>query len=49
MIRYVQHSTKFNCKSNFVIYLLECKKCHIQYVDKAKMDFKTEQSAKGCI
>ena len=39
MIRYLQHSTKFNCKNNFVIYLLGCKKCHIQYVDKAKMDF----------
>ena len=24
-----------NCKSDFVIYLLECKKCHIQYVGKA--------------
>ena len=28
-----------NCKSNFVIYLLECKKCHIQYVGKAETDF----------
>ena len=28
-----------NCKSDFVIYLLECKKCHIQYVGKAETDF----------
>ena len=34
---YLQFST--NCKSDFVIYLLECKKCHIQYVGKAETDF----------
>ena len=28
-----------NCKSDFVICLLDCKKCHIQYVGKAKTDF----------
>ena len=28
-----------NCKSDFVIYLLECKKCHIQYLGKAEADF----------
>ena len=28
-----------NCKSVFVIYVLECKKCHIQYVCKAEADF----------
>ena len=28
-----------NCKSDFAIYLLECKKCHIQYVGKAETDF----------
>ena len=28
-----------NCKSDFFIYLLECKKCHIQYVGKAETDF----------
>ena len=28
-----------NCKSDFVIYLLECNKCHIQYVGKAETDF----------
>ena len=28
-----------NCKSDFVIYLLECKKCHIQNVGKAETDF----------
>ena len=24
------------CKSSFVIYFFECKKCHIHYVDKAE-------------
>ena len=28
-----------NCKSDFVIYLLECKKCNIQYIGKAETDF----------
>ena len=28
-----------NCKSDFVIYLLECRKRHIQYVGKAETDF----------
>ena len=28
-----------NCKNDFVIYLLECKKCHIQCVVKAEADF----------
>ena len=28
-----------NCKRDFVIYLLECQKCHIQYVSKAETDF----------
>ena len=28
-----------NCKSDFVLYLLEYKKCHIQYVGKAETDF----------
>ena len=28
-----------NCKSDFAIYLLECKKCHIQYLGKAETDF----------
>ena len=27
------------CKSDFVIYLLESKKCHIQYVENAETDF----------
>ena len=30
---------QFNCKSDFAIYVLECKRCHIQYVDKAKTNF----------
>ena len=30
---------QFNCKSDFVIYVLECKRCHIQYVGKAKTNF----------
>ena len=34
---YLQFST--NCKSDFVIYLLEYKKCHMQYVGKAETDF----------
>ena len=29
-----------NCKSNFVMYLLECKKCHIQYGGKTETYFK---------
>ena len=28
---------KRSCKSSYVIYLLECKKCHIQYVGKSQM------------
>ena len=28
-----------NCKSKFVIYLLECRKCAIQYVGKAETEF----------
>ena len=32
-------SHQVNCKSNFVIYLLECKKCHIQYEGNAETDF----------
>ena len=28
-----------NCKSNFVIYLLECYICNIQYVDKSETPF----------
>ena len=28
-----------NCKSDFVIYLLECKKCHIQCAGNAETDF----------
>ena len=28
-----------NCKSDFVFYLLECKKCYIQYVGKTETDF----------
>ena len=28
-----------NCKRDFGIYLLECEKCHIQYVGKAETDF----------
>ena len=28
-----------NCKSDFAIYLLECKKCRIQYLGKADTDF----------
>ena len=28
-----------NCKSVFAIYLLECKKCHIQYVGKDAPNF----------
>ena len=28
-----------NCKSDFVIYLLECKKYHLQYVGEAETDF----------
>lgn len=31
------HNT--NCKSTFVIYLLECRKCHIQYVGKTETPF----------
>ena len=27
-----------NCKNDFFIYLLECKKCHIQYVGKGATD-----------
>ena len=34
---YLQFST--NCKGDFVIYRLECKKCHIQHGDKAETDF----------
>ena len=34
---YLQFST--NCKGDFVIYLLECKKCPIQHGDKAEADF----------
>ena len=34
---YLQFST--SCKSDFVIHLLECKKCHIQYVGKAETEF----------
>ena len=34
---YLQFSTYY--KSDFVIYLLECKKCHIQYVGNAETDF----------
>ena len=30
---------KVNCKSSFVIYLLECQKCKIQYVGKAETEF----------
>ena len=30
---------QFNCKSDFAIYVLECKRCHIQYVGKAKTNF----------
>ena len=29
-----------NCKSKYVIYLLECTKCKIQYVGKAQTEFK---------
>ena len=25
---------RLNCKSSYIIYLLECLKCHIQYVGK---------------
>ena len=28
-----------NCKSKYVIYLLECTKCKIQYVGKAETEF----------
>ena len=28
-----------SCKSDFLIYLLECQKCHIQYVGKTETDF----------
>ena len=28
-----------NCKSKYVIYLLECTKCKIQYVEKAETEF----------
>ena len=28
-----------NCKSDFVIYILECKKCQMQYVGNAETDF----------
>lgn len=31
------HNT--NCKSSFVIYVLECTKCNIQYVGKAETQF----------
>ena len=34
---YLQFST--NYKSDFVIYLLECKRCHIHYVGKAETYF----------
>ena len=30
---------KTNCRSNFVIYLMECKKCKIQYVGKTDNQF----------
>ena len=30
------HTQQVNCNSDFVIYLLECKKCHTQYVGKAE-------------
>ena len=30
---------QFNCKSNFVIYILEYKKCYIKYVGTAETDF----------
>ena len=31
-----------DCKSDFVIYLLERQKCHIQFVSKVETDFKGE-------
>ena len=33
----IYNSSKCNCK--YVVYLLECTKCKIQYVGKAKTDF----------
>ena len=40
---------KVSCKSNYVIYLLECLLCKIQYVRKLETPFshKTEQPQKG--
>ena len=36
IFRIVQNTT---CKSNFIMYLLECKLCKIQYVGKAETAF----------
>ena len=33
-----------DCRSTFVIYLLECMKCHIQYVGKSEKQFKMRLS-----
>ena len=50
-VAYKTHTSKIfhqiNCKSDFVIYLLKCNKCHIQYVSKAETDFTLKM--KGCI
>ena len=37
--RIFQIYQNLNCKSKYVIYLLECTKCKIQYVGKAKTEF----------
>ena len=35
---YLQSCTKSTARTTFFIYLLECKKCHIQYVGKGATD-----------
>ena len=39
MNRIFQIYHNLNCKSKYVIYLLECTKCKIQYVGKAETEF----------
>ena len=40
---------KLNCKSKFIIYLMECTLCEVQYVGKAEtVQRKTKQTYERC-